>query len=134
VNDLAQLTAHENSHTIARHGADITDAQLLVRAQTGITPDGIIASVPSMSTRFSSNQKLVQAKNDVQNQFDNGNFTLDGNDRIVKINSADVYGQGIAGGAPDGTLPTDVTGVTARYRENSDGVWQLVTMFPGTTT
>jgi len=132
--DLDALVAHQSSHTIGRHGPDVTDEQLLLRAQTGIAPDGSnLGSPPPLSTRFGSNEQMVIAKDDFFDEIDAGRYTTsnDGTERIVELLSSDVYGQGIQSGAPAGTLPTDVTGVTARLRKDDEGVWQIVTMHPG---
>lgn len=106
---ISPLAAHETSHTIGRHGPDVTNDQLLLRAQTGIAPDGsFAANPPGLSTRFGSNEKMVTAKNDVLDQIDAGNFTVAPNGEMtVKITSTDVYGQGISRGAPVGTFATN---------------------------
>jgi len=130
--DLNALTAHDTSHTIARHGPDLTDEQLLLRAQTGIAPDGShLGTPPSMSTRFGSNEQMVIAKDDVLDHIAAGNYNDVNGVRTVIINSSDVYGDGIARGASAGTRPTDVTGVTARLQKDDNGVWQITTIHPG---
>ena len=130
--DLNALTAHDTSHTIARHGPDLTDKQLLLRAQTGIAPDGShLGNPPCMSTRFGSNEQMVIAKDDVLDQIAAGNYNDVNGVRTVVINSSDVYGDGIARGAAAGTRPTDVTGVTARLQKDDNGVWQITTIHPG---
>lgn len=59
---LELLTAHPNAHSLGVHGGNVTDGDLMVRAKTGVKPDGAIGpSVPPLSSAFHSDDLLVQA-------------------------------------------------------------------------
>ncbi len=65
---LELLTSHPNAHSLGVHGSNVTDGDLMVRAKTGVKPDGAIGpSVPPLSSAFHSDDLLVQADQFVRN-------------------------------------------------------------------
>jgi hypothetical protein len=56
-----QLEAMDGGHSVARHGPEVSDADLQKRLTTGIAPDGKFSPAPA-STRFNSYQDWVQTR------------------------------------------------------------------------
>jgi len=137
--DIRNLTAHPESHTLGRHGADVTDEQLLTRAQTGIAPDGSKTSPPNFSSSFNSPQQVVRAQNDIQAQIiregDNFQVNQDGS-RTITISSSEAYGRGLPANAQSFGEMVQMTGIKATLKQHPvTGEWQfvLLTMLIGPT-
>ena len=67
------MTGHPNAHSLARHGGNVTNEQLMRRALTGVAPDGHVKIVkgktilPPMSSAFHSDELLVYADQVIRN-------------------------------------------------------------------
>lgn len=54
-------------HTIERHGSHVTDEHLIVRAKTGVTPDGQPSPfIPGMSSKFTDKDVLIESTHKVK--------------------------------------------------------------------
>jgi hypothetical protein len=60
-----QLEAMDGGHSVARHGPEVSDADLQKRLTTGIAPDGKFSPTPA-STRFNSYEDWVQTREAAQ--------------------------------------------------------------------
>jgi hypothetical protein len=57
----AQLEAADGGHSVARHGPEVSDADLQRRLTTGVAPDGKFSPTPA-STRFNSYEDWTQTR------------------------------------------------------------------------
>lgn len=48
------LTAHPEGHAFSVHGGGVPDADLVVRARTGVKPDGSTGPIPPLSSALHS--------------------------------------------------------------------------------
>ncbi|MEX0732142.1 MAG: hypothetical protein WED00_15665, partial [Aquisalimonadaceae bacterium] len=150
---LELITSHPNAHSIARHGGNVTNGQLMRRALTGVAPDGHVKVVkgktilPPMSSAFHSDELLVYADQAVRN---NGALQAaiaqNPGKTIITVKPTDVgdlgvgLGRGferIAGsklkpglqGPP--RLVESLRSVQATYEFNqATKVWEAITIFP----
>jgi hypothetical protein len=56
-----QLEALDGGHSVARHGPEVSDADLQKRLTTGVAPDGVFSPTPA-STRFNSYEDWMQTR------------------------------------------------------------------------
>jgi hypothetical protein len=57
----AQLEAADGGHSVARHGPEVSDADLQKRLTTGVAPDGKISFAPA-STKFNSYESWLKTR------------------------------------------------------------------------
>ncbi len=58
-----EIDTRDGGHSVARHGADVTDEELKKRLETGIAPDGKFSPTPA-STRFKSHEEWLKTRYD----------------------------------------------------------------------
>jgi len=132
--DIEDLTALSNSHTIARHGPNVTDDQLLLRAREGIAPDGFRGNnPPPYSSAFDSEALLVASKNEALTKVHDPNYftSPDPQTRIVKFESSEAVGRGFARDAALGSDPVVMKNVRAIMKlDAATNQWKILTMHP----
>ena len=143
--ELGRL-AHEG-HSIARHGAAVSDQQLLTRATTGYAPDGSAifrngqVVIPPSSTAFNSNALLVEADLAIRANYLDRAIALSppGLQRITieGVDMGSVVGRGydrvdsIPGAVGPLQFYNNLSRVTAVYSYNAaSGSWQTITIYP----
>lgn len=129
-------------HALERHGGDVTDEQLYVRARTGVAPDGSKTrrNYTPTSTAFNSDELLVNADNFLRkNHLDDAiKNAPDGADRVkVTANMETVVGRGyVPVGKKSGLSGPmkkvdNLTNVEAWYKYNATKkAWQTDTIYP----
>lgn len=146
---LSLVTSHPNAHAIERHGGNVTDAQLLNRAQTGVGPDGSVSikngqvRLPELATAFNSDQLLIESDQFVRNNQLLDAIANDPTKLVHTVKEADIgqiVGRGferVGGGAYNPTIqgPSNfwgkLTKVQATYELNATtGKWETITIFP----
>jgi filamentous hemagglutinin len=66
-NPLELITSHPDAHAFSVHGGSVTDADLIIRARTGLKPNGQTGPIPPLSSAFYSDDLLVTADQSVRN-------------------------------------------------------------------
>ena len=56
------LESRDNGHSIARHGPDLTEAELDRRLHTGIAPDNVLSPAPGASSQFITYQAYLETR------------------------------------------------------------------------
>ena len=110
-------SATTGAHFLSRHGAQTTLEQQLIRATTGLTPDGVTGSAMA-SSRFLSNKLQLEALNKAKAAYTSG---LAGKGTVIEMGQ--VVGNGYLKGG--GTLQT-ASSVQVYY--NTSG--EVITLFP----
>jgi hypothetical protein len=65
-------TGHEAAdvgHSLARHGPDVTDAELTTRLTTGVAPDGLLSPAPGLSSRFRNHRRWLTTRTAAVNEL-----------------------------------------------------------------
>ena len=150
---LKLVTNHPNAHSLARHGGNVTDEQLMTRALRGQAPDGTIKEVkgkvilPPMSSAFHSNDLLLYADQEIRKKggvLEKKIKESNSNIVTVKPNDMDSFELDLGRGfkrigkakyQPDLQGPIEMVNgldkVQATYELNkSNGVWETITIFP----
>ncbi|HYF37601.1 MAG TPA: hypothetical protein VD994_20030 [Prosthecobacter sp.] len=147
--------ARHEGHADDRHGSQVTEGQLDLRATHGIDPmtqtkqDGVTGNdhrASKHATQFTSDRALVQARRAVEDSVDFKSQIAMGGDKIViesvSLESAlglyyldHVRGKSRVGTSsnPTGTVATDLTGgyLKAVYKKIKDtNQYELVTLYP----
>lgn len=100
------LEIADGGHSIARHGPEVTDQQLMDRLTTGIAPDGKWSPAPRKSTKFESYDDWVKTRDDALNKFLSDNNidintppsgTLLANPRAIDLDHGRSIGDGYVG-------------------------------------
>ncbi|WP_155500397.1 MULTISPECIES: hypothetical protein [Pseudomonas syringae group] len=147
---LELLTSHPNAHSLGVHGGNVTDGDLMVRAKTGVKPDGAIGpSVPPLSSAFHSDDLLVQADQFVRNNALQKAIARNPGSDTVRVTADDVgdvgadLGRGFKRiwssgntaknlevlGAP--AKVSNLRSVEGVYQFNpGKNVWETITIFP----
>lgn len=135
--ELDLLTQNPASHVLEKHGHDVTDAALIKRA-TGegspvsghsYSPDGELAGIPPYSSKFSSQQAVKDALDNVKPgtpAFAARELNPATGNWIVEHPGN--FGYGYAGNTGSGPIP--MVKVKAVYKEVSPGNFEMITMFP----
>jgi hypothetical protein len=89
---LARDEMEDGGHALSRHGPDVDDVRLEVRARTGTAPDGL-HSPTSISTKFKSYQEFFQTRNKALAAIQKGK-----SDKGVRVNLK--VGPGVGGNSP----------------------------------
>lgn len=55
------MTGHPDGHALSVHGGSVTDSALIVRARTGVKPNGDVDAIPPISSAFHSDDLLIYA-------------------------------------------------------------------------
>ncbi|MCZ6249642.1 MULTISPECIES: hypothetical protein [Vibrio] len=147
------VTNHSNAHSLARHGGDVTDEQLMTRALTGLAPDGKVKEVkgkvilPPMSSAFHSNDLLLYADQEIRKKggiLEKKIKESNSNILTVRPDDMDSFELDLGRGfkrigkskyQPDLQGPVEMVKgldkVQATYELNkSNGVWETITIFP----
>jgi hypothetical protein len=147
---LELLTTHPNAHSLGVHGGNVTDGDLMVRAKTGVKPDGAIGpSVPPLSSAFHSDDLLVQANQFVRTNALQKAIARNPGSDTVRVTADDVgdvgadLGRGFKRIWPSGNTAKnlEVLGAPAKvsnlrsvegvYQFNpGKNVWETITIFP----
>ncbi|MDY1014124.1 hypothetical protein SOM63_19120, partial [Pseudomonas viridiflava] len=147
---LELLTSHPNAHSLGVHGSNVTDGDLMVRAKTGVKPDGAIGpSVPPLSSAFHSDDLLVQADQFVRNNALQKAIARNPGSDTVRVTADDVgdvgaeLGRGFKRIWSSGNTAKnlEVLGAPAKisnlrsvegvYQFNpGKNVWETITIFP----
>jgi hypothetical protein len=157
--EIAVLKGNPKSHSLHRHGADVTDDALKKRATTGYAPDGSVKTkssgtktyIPPKSSKFNSADKLKQALSEVgpsSSKYSSAKNTAEGsNQNFFSVehdfgagsNMGKAYqtpgGQGwhLTNSLPLSGTPQEITGLTkvkAFYaRDSATGPWYQITMY-----
>jgi hypothetical protein len=64
--------AHEAAdagHSLARHGPNVTDAELTTRLTTGVAPDGVLSPAPGLSSRFRNHRRWLTTRTAAVNEL-----------------------------------------------------------------
>ena len=153
IDALKLIESHPNAHSLARHGGDITDAQLMARALTGRAPDGTVKEVkgkvilPPMSSAFNSDDLLLYADQELRKKGGVLEKKIkDSNSPFITIipNDMDSFEFELGRGfkrigqskfRPDLQGPIEkidgLKKVQATYEFNAiNGVWETITIFP----
>jgi len=127
-------------HAIARHGGAVTDEQLILRARTGIAPDGSVAQRTPDSTAFYTDGLLVEADQFLrQNYLDDAIANAAPGQVRVKVTGdmGTPVGRGYlpvgrSVGLPGPLLRVDnISQVQAWYvYDPSKSIWQTNTIYP----
>lgn len=145
------VTSHRDAHAIRAHGGIVTDAELILRARTGLTPDGRQSRIPVTSSAFDSDALLRFADQRIR---DDGTLqaaiaaelAINPNADRVEVTSNNLgvnLGRGYqAVGSTNSQRATpnrpgpvrrvdNLQRATARYELNrATGQWETVTIFP----
>ncbi|WP_205903469.1 filamentous hemagglutinin N-terminal domain-containing protein [Pseudomonas viridiflava] len=147
---LELLTSHPNAHSLGVHGGNVTDGDLMVRAKTGVKPDGAIGpSVPPLSSAFHSDDLLVQADQFVRNNALQKAIARNPGSDTVRVTADDVGDVGADLGrgfkriwsSGNAAKNLEVLGAPAKvsnlrsvegvYQFNpGKNVWETITIFP----
>ncbi|WP_417582467.1 hypothetical protein [Nitrincola sp.] len=136
-----------DGHALARHGGVVTDQQLLVRAVTGVAPDGssVVRNgqivVPPSSTAFNSDAILAQSDMLVRQNYLDRAIALSkpGTTRVTVegIDTETVIGRGydrvshVPGVQGPLQFHGDLSKVTAVYQYDATAnVWRTITIYP----
>lgn len=145
------IRRHADAHAFERHGGQITDAQLITRATTGVAPDGTYRTkpngdviIPPLSTKFHSDVDLVMADLELRSGALADAIAADPTAVNHKVSAVELgfdlgYGYkrvGATAGASIGMAgpPLRVDGLTkatAVYeRDSVTGDWLTITIYP----
>ncbi len=136
-----------DGHALARHGGGVTDQQLLVRAATGVAPDGssVVRNdqvvVPPSSTAFNSDALLAQSDMLVRQNYLDRAIALSkpGTTRVTVegVDTGTVIGRGydrvshVPGVQGPLQFHGDLSKVTAVYQYDATAnVWRTITIYP----
>ena len=93
---LELLTSHPDAHSFSVHGGSVTDGDLMVRAKSGIKPNGATGpSVPPLSSAFHSDDLLVQADQFVRDNALQSAIARNPGSNTVRVTVDDVGDVGI---------------------------------------
>ncbi|EJL84603.1 hypothetical protein PMI15_02082 [Polaromonas sp. CF318] len=144
----AELTRiAREGHALERHGGGVTDAQLLVRATTGVAPDGSVVIrngqtvVPPSSTAFNSSSLLTQSDLIIrQNYLDRAialsspgvqRITIEGVDMGVTVGRGYDRVSSVPGNAGPLQFNSALSRVTAVYDyDAATKTWRTTTIYP----
>ncbi|HEY4079574.1 MAG TPA: LysM peptidoglycan-binding domain-containing protein [Burkholderiaceae bacterium] len=144
------LTAHPDGHAFGVHGGGVTDADLVVRARTGVKPDGSTGPIPPLSSAFHSDNLLISTDQTVRNGGGLANaIARQPGQSVVRVETQDVgdlgmdlgYGYARIGATANKAANAAAIGPTQRigglnsaqgiYELNSaTGVWETITVYP----
>jgi YD repeat-containing protein len=136
----------QEGHALERHGGSITDEQLMVRAYTGVAPDGSYVLrdgqilIPPSSSAFNSDALLAQSDLLLRQGYLDRAIALSRGATSVTVTGVDVgsvVGRGFdrVTSTPGGVGPLqyfdNLTKVTGSYRfDAASGTWRTVTIYP----
>lgn len=138
--ELDLLTQNPASHVLEKHGHDVTDAALIKRA-TGegspvagmsYSPDGELAGIPDYCSKFSNQQALKDAIENVKP----GTPAFNVKEKVINpitleevwiVEHPGNFGYAYAKG---GSGPIPMLKVTAVYKEVTPNNFQMITMYP----
>jgi hypothetical protein len=128
--DIAFLTKNPSSHTLLRHGHDVTDDALIKRATEGISPEGVPNTFPSggVATKFSSEQAVKDAIDNVKPGTQAFAAKVQQPNGLWVAEAPGNYGYGFSANGSGG--PQQMLKVTAVYKEMPNGFFELITMYP----
>ena len=119
--ELARLQANagSNSHFYDRHGAHLSDASLLQRTHTGLTPDGVSGPIVD-STRFTSHVNQLESAQRAQNIMNR--FGSSVGTEVITFDAGREIGVGYG---RLGSILQSSSSVKAVFRDGN-----LITMYP----
>ncbi|MBB3193723.1 hemagglutinin repeat-containing protein [Roseateles terrae] len=144
------LTSHPDSHALAVHGGAVTDDQLIVRARTGIKPDGSAGPIPKLASAFYSDDLLIETDQAIRSGGALARaIARQPGQTVVRVETQDVgdlgknvgYGYARLGGTGNMTANAAASGPLQRvdglksaqgiYEFNPNkGVWETITVYP----
>ncbi|WP_415842371.1 hypothetical protein, partial [Paracidovorax anthurii] len=144
------LTAHPDGHAFSVHGGGVTDADLVVRARTGVKPDGSTGPIPPLSSGFYSDSLLISTDQTIRNGGGLANsIARQPGQSVVRVETQDVgdlgmdlgYGYVRLGATGNKTANAAALGPIQRidglnsaqgiYELNPvTGVWETITVYP----
>ena len=128
--DIAFLTQNPSSHTLLRHGHDVTDDALIKRATEGISPEGLPNTFPGggVATKFSSEQAVKDAIDNIKPGSQAFAAKIQQPNGLWVAEAPGNYGYGYSANGSGG--PQQMLKVTAVFKEMSNGFFELITMYP----
>ncbi len=94
--DWGPLTSHPDSHARSVHGGSVTDSALIVRASTGVKPDGSSGPIPPLSSAFYSDDLLLYTDLAIRNNGGLANaLARQPGQSIVRVEAQDVGELGV---------------------------------------
>ncbi len=94
--DWGPLTSHPDSHARSVHGGSVTDSALIVRASTGVKPDGSSGPIPPLSSAFYSDDLLLYTDLAIRNNGGLANAVArQPGQSIVRVETHDVGQLGV---------------------------------------
>jgi len=143
------LTAHQDGHALSVHGGGVTDADLVMRARTGVKPNNASGPIPPLSSAFYSDELLILTDQTIRlNGGLRNAIARQPGEPVVRVEVQDVgelgydlgYGyrrigptaNTTANAAPGPLLRVDgLRSAQGIYEYNSTtGVWETITVYP----
>ena len=144
------LIAHPDGHAFSVHGGGVTDADLIVRARTGVKPDGSTGPIPPLSSAFHSDTLLVSADQSIRSGGGLANaIARQPGQSVVRVEAQDVgnlgmdLGYGYVRLGSTGNKAANASALGPIQRVNSlnsaqgiyelnplTGVWETITVYP----
>ena len=123
-----------DGHSFKDHGAQTTPAQHERRLKTGVTPGGDTRAIPASSGKFATHSAQMSAYERATNELA-ANYLTTGTSPRMKLEYTAVFDMPGAGfsyslDASGNVVRTTVGRVSAYFRLNSAGWYDLVTMYP----
>jgi hypothetical protein len=114
---LSQLEQENpGAHFVSRHGAGTTIDEQWIRAESKLTPDGIVDKVQRDASRFFSNRAQLEAAQEAERIFQESGKSF------VQFNMGKIVGEGFEKG---GNKYVVTSNVAARFRDG-----KLYTLYP----
>jgi hypothetical protein len=146
----AALTAHPDGHAFSVHGGSVTDADLAVRARTGVKPDGSDGPIPPLSSAFHSDSLLISTDQTIREGGGLANaIARQPGQSVVRVETQDVgdlgmnLGYGYVRLGATGNKAANAAGAGPLQRVDglnsaqgiyelnpATGIWETITVYP----
>jgi hypothetical protein len=147
------LTSHPDAHAFSVHGGDVTGEDLIVRARTGIKPNGDAGPIPPLSSAFYSDDLLISTDQAIRDSGGLQNaIARQPGETVVRVEAQDVgdlgsdlgYGYQRIGATGNKLINGTTEGPLLRidgfrsaqgiYEFNvTTGRWETITVYPAPT-
>jgi hypothetical protein len=132
------LTSHPDGHAFTVHGGGVTDADLIVRARTGVKPNGQTGPIPPLSSAFYSDNLLIAADQAIRDSGGLQNaIARQPGQSVVRVETQDVGNLGVDLGygyqriGATGNKIDSLRSAQGIYELNpATGQWETITVYP----